>query len=149
MHTLREDELFALLRGIGLHDADAAERFGQAARDFSGDLAAFAEQGTQPLEGHGHAAAEDAQGDDRGERQPPVQIEQVRERRDRSDDAAGELDQAGADEVPDPLGVVHDAREELARLRRVEVADRQPGHVLLDLPPHVGDGALRRHAQYL
>ena len=89
------------------------------------------------------------QGDDRGERQPPVQIEQVRERRDRGDDAAGELDQAGADEIPDPFGVVHDAREQLARLRRVEVADRQPGDVLLDLPPHVGDGALRRHAEHL
>ena len=149
MHALREDELFALLRGVGLDDADAAERFGQAAGDFGVDLAAFAEQRTQPLERQRHAAAEDRQRDDRGERQAPVQIEQVRERGDRGDDAAGELDEAGADEIPDPFGVVHDAREQLARLRRVEVADRQPGDVLLDLPPHVGDRALRRHAQHL
>ena len=68
---------------------------------------------------------------------------------DRRDDAADQLHQAGADEVPDALGVVHDARDQHAGLGRVEVADRQPRDVLLDRPAHLGDRALRCDAQHL
>ena len=67
----------------------------------------------------------------------------------RGDEAADELDEAGADEVPDALGVAHDARDEHAGLRGVEVAHRQPHHVRLDALAHVGDRALRRDAQNL
>ena len=56
------------------------------------------------------------------ERELPVQIEQDGQRDDRRDDAADELHQAGADEVPDAFGVVHDARDQDAGLGRVEVA---------------------------
>ena len=55
----------------------------------------------------------------------------------------------GADEVADAFRVVHDARDEHAGLRRVEVADRQAHHVLLDPAPHVGDGLLRGDAEDL
>ena len=67
----------------------------------------------------------------------------------RRDDAAGELHEAGADEVPDAFGVGHDARDQHAGLGRVEVADRQPRDVRLDAPPHVGDRALRGDAEDL
>ena len=58
VRALREHQLFALLRGVGLDDADAAERFGQPAGDLRVDLAALAEQRPQPLERRRHAAAE-------------------------------------------------------------------------------------------
>ena len=44
VRALGEHQLFALLGGVGLDDADAAERFGEAAGDFRVDLAALAEQ---------------------------------------------------------------------------------------------------------
>ena len=50
----------------------------------------------------------------------------------RGDDAADQLHQAGADQVPDAFGVGHDARDQDAGLGRVEVADRQPHDVRLD-----------------
>ena len=55
-----EDDLLALLGGVALDDADAAERLGQPAGDLGVDLAALAEQRPQRLEGVGHAAAERA-----------------------------------------------------------------------------------------
>ena len=58
VRALREDELLALLGGVGLDDADAAERLVQAAGDLGVDLAALAEQRTQPLERERHRAAE-------------------------------------------------------------------------------------------
>ena len=56
------------------------------------------------------------------QRQVPVQIEEVRQREERGDDAAGQLHEAGADEIPDAFGVGHDPRDQYAGLRRVEVA---------------------------
>ena len=68
---------------------------------------------------------------------------------DAGDDAADQLHEAVADQVPDALGVVHDARDQHAGLGRVEVADRQPRDVLLDGAAHVGDRPLRGDAQHL
>ena len=90
-----------------------------------------------------------AERDDVGERQLPVQVEEIGQREDGGDDAADELHEAVADEVPDALGVGHDPRDQDARLGRVEVADRQPRDVRLDAAPHVGDRALRRDAEHL
>ena len=64
-------------------------------------------------------------------------------------DRAGQLHEAGADEVPDAFRVAHDPRDEDAALGRVEVADRQAHHVRLDFFAHLGDGALRRDAEHL
>ncbi len=130
--ALGEDELFALLGGVGLDDPDAAERLVQPAGDLGVDLAALAEERPQAVEGERHRAAERGQRDERREREPPVQIEEDAERDHGGDDAAGELDEAGADEVADAFGVRHDARDQDAGLRRVEIADRQPGDVRLD-----------------
>ena len=47
MRALGEDDLFALLGGVALDDANAAERLGQPAGDFRVDLAALAEQRPQ------------------------------------------------------------------------------------------------------
>ena len=146
---LREDQLLALLRRVGLDDADAAERLVQPAGHFRVDLAALAEERPEPLERQRHRAAEGGERDDGDRRQAPVQIEEIRERGNGGDDAADELDETDADQVPDAFRVGHDARDQNAGLRRIEVADRQPRDVRLDPPPHVGDGALRGHAEHL
>ncbi len=52
--ALREDELLALLGGVGLDDADAAERLVQAAGHLGVDLAALAEERPQALERERH-----------------------------------------------------------------------------------------------
>ena len=64
MGAAREHQLLALLGGVGLDDADAAEAFGEASGHFGVDLAALAEERPQSLEGHRHAAAEGAEHDD-------------------------------------------------------------------------------------
>ena len=79
----------------------------------------------------------------------PVEIQQEAQRENRRHDAAGELHEAGADEIADAFGVVHDARDEHAGLRLVEVPHRQAHHVLFDAPPHVGDRLLRGDAEDL
>ena len=149
MHALREDQLLALLRGVGLDDADAAERFVQAPGHLGVDLAALAEQRTQALERGGHREAEGAEGDDVDDGQDPVQVEEVGERQDGGDHTADQRHEAVADQVPDPLGVGHDPRDEDAGLGGVEVADGQTRDVRLDAAAHVGNRLLRRHPEDL
>jgi hypothetical protein len=48
-----------------------------------------------------------------------------------------------------PFGIVHDARDENAGLRLVEVPHRQPHHVFFDTPAHISDGLLRGHPEEL
>ncbi len=62
MRAFGEDELFALFCRVRLDDADAAERFAEAARHFRIDLAAFAEERTQAFERRRHADAERQRG---------------------------------------------------------------------------------------
>ncbi len=149
MRAVGEHDLFALLGGVALDDADAAERFGEASGDFGVDLAALAEERPQGLEGVGHAAAEEAQHDHRDDREAPVEIEQHAEADDGREQPANELHEAGADEVAQAFGVVHDARHQHAGLRRVEVAHRQAHDLGLNAAAHVGDGALGGDAQQL
>ena len=87
--------------------------------------------------------------DQRDHRQLPVQVEEDAERDDRGEDRAGQLHQAGADQIPDAFGVGHDPRDQDAGLGRVEVADRQPHDVRLDVLAHLGDRALRGDAEHL
>ena len=82
VHALGEDQLLALLGGVGLDDADAAERLVEPAGDLGVDLAALAEERPQALERERHRAAERAERDERGERQLPVQVEEDAERDD-------------------------------------------------------------------
>ena len=101
------------------------------------------------LNAYRHHAAEGGERDERHDGQEPVEIEEIRERDERGDDAPRELDETGADEISNPFGVGHDARDEDAGLRRVEVPHRQTGDVRLDPAPHVGDRALRGDAKHL
>ena len=149
VRALGEDQFLALFSRVGLDDADAAERFAEPAGDFGVDLAALTKERAKPLERRRHAAAERAQDDDRDGGQPPVQVEQDAKRHDGGQDRAGQLHQARADQVPDAFGVGHDARDQDAALRRVEVADGQAHDVRFDVFAHVGDRALRGDAENL
>ena len=82
-------------------------------------------------------------------RQPPVEVEQHAEAEHGREDAADELHQAGADEIADAVGVAHDARQQHAGLRRIEVAHRQAHDVRLHALAHLGDRALRGDAENL
>ena len=147
--ALGEHDLFALLRGIALDDANAAQRLGEAPRHLGVDLAALTEQRTQCAEGVGHADAKQRQDDDRDDGQTPVEIEQHAESEHRGDDATHELHEPRADEVPDAVGIAHDARKQHSALRRVEIANRQTHDARLDALAHLGDGTLRRDAEDL
>ena len=62
-------------------------------------------------------------------------------------DAAYELDQARAHQIPDALGVGHDARDQHAGLGRIKVGDGQPGHVLFHAAAHLGNRSLGGDAE--
>ncbi len=142
MHAAREHHLLASLGGVRLHDADASHRLRQPPGDIRVDDAALAEDGAELRERVRHRAAEDEQQRERDERELPVEPEEDAEREHGGDESAAQLHETRADEIPDPFGVGHDARDEDAALRGVEVADGQPKHVLLHLLAHVGDRAL-------
>ena len=106
VRALREHDLLALLGGVALDDADAAQRLGQPAGHLGVDLAALAEERPQRLEGVGHAAAEDAEHDDRDDGEPPVEVEAARPAPMHGrDQTADQLDEPGAHQVADALGV--------------------------------------------
>ena len=149
MDAGREHQLFPLFSGVGLDDADAANGFGEASGDFGVDLPALAEDRPHRPERVPHRRTERQQHDEGNQRQRPVQIEEDDDRGRGCHDAANELHQAGADEIADPFGVIHYPRHEGARLRRIEIPDRQPGDVRLDPAPHVGDRTLSSDAKNL
>ena len=111
-----EGALLPALGGIGLDDAHPAQRLGEPSGELGIELAALAEQRADALEGERHDGAEDGEDGDVDEGEPPVEVEQHGERAERGDHAAGELHEPGADQVPDALGVVHDARDQDAAL---------------------------------
>ena len=73
----------------------------------------------------------------------------IDEREDGGDDAAGEIDQAGANEVADAFHVAHDAGDEHAGFVGVVVGDGQAADVRLHLAAQFGDHSLRRFGEKL
>ena len=149
MCAFRENQLLAFLRRVSLDDPDAAKRFAEASRHFRIDLAALAEEWAKAFECRRHADAERGEDHDGHGGQAPVQIEKDADRHDGGQDRTGQLYETRPNEIADALGVRHDARNQDAALRRVEVTDRQPHDVRFDVLAHVGDGPLRGDAQDL
>ena len=110
----------------------------------------FAKDGPQDLERIHQRAAENQQNDQRRDRQLPIDVKQNADRDRRGDDAAEDLAEARADEISDSLGVVHDPRDQLPALCRVEIRDRQPFDVrCCTRLSHIGDRPLRGDAEDL
>ncbi len=149
MGAAGEDQVLLAFRGVGLDDAHAREALAESAGDLGVDPAALPEEGAQTTEGEGHGAAEEEQDADGVDRERPVHVEQEAERERRGHDAAGELHQSGADQVPYPFRVGHDARDEHPGLGGIEVVDGKTGDVGLHRLAHLRDGPLGRDAQDL
>ena len=149
VRALGEDQILAALGGVGLDDAHATQGLVQATGHFGRDLTAFAEQRPQHVEGVAERATKEREDEDGDQREMPIEIQQDAECADGGDDAPRELHEAGAHQVANALRIVHDARDEHAGLRFVEVAHRQAHDMFFDAAPHVGDRLLRGHAQNL
>ena len=149
MHAAGEDDLFALLRRVDLHHARAAHRLTESPRDLGLDLGPLTEDRAQLRERVRHHAAEDREEPERERREEPVEPEQIAERDRRREHPANEVDDPRADQVADALGVVHDAVDQHAALRRVEEADREAQDPRLHAATQVGDRALCRHRDHL
>ncbi len=121
----------------------------EAAGNFRGDFSSIAKQRTKLAERDDHSDRKHGEHDDADQRELPVEVEQHAQRNDGRHQTADQLHQPGTDEIPDSVGVVHDARNQDAGLGRIEVARRQPGDVPLQAHPHVGDGALRGDPEHL
>src|ERR1051326_6592024 len=136
-------------RPIPFYDPNPPERLRQTAGHVGVDLAALAKQRPQPRKRVRHPPAEQREDQDRERGELPVQPEQHAQRDGRRDQAADELDQPRPNEIPNAFGVGHDARNQDAGLRRVEVGDGQAQHERLNRLAHLGDRALRRDAEDL
>src|SRR5438132_887314 len=79
-------QFFALLGGVGLDDANAAERFGETPCESGGDFAAFTKQWPQAFEGEDERSAEDGEHQNRDRSQTPVEPEQDAKRDDSCDE---------------------------------------------------------------
>src|SRR6185295_6423651 len=89
-------------------DPHAAERFRQPASHFRIDLAAFAENRTNPSECPLKYAAKHGEKSQRKEGQGRIDFEQQNEGDDRRENASDELDKAGPDQIADTLDIGHD-----------------------------------------
>ncbi len=137
-----EDVGLALFGVVALDDADAAERFGEAAGDLGVDLGALAEDGADGLEGALQNEAKGDEDDEGDERHLDAELDEVAEREDGGEDAADEVDDAGADEVADAFDVGHDAGDEGAGAVFIVKGDGKAADVGLDLHAQLGDEAL-------
>ena len=145
----REDEVLTPLGDVGLDDADPAEGFGQPAGDLGALPIAFAEDGPQPGEGNGQGRPEDRQHDHDHGGDLPADVDQHRQGGSGGEEAAQELDEAGADQIAESIGIRHDPGHQHADLRRIELPDRQSQYVRFDPSAHVGDGTLGGDAEHL
>ena len=143
LHACGEDRGLARLGLVGLHDAHAGQRLGEAARHLGVDPAPLTEDRPEHL----HRAVDDeperAERHDRQQRHALAQAQHDRERERRGQQPAKQLDETGADQVLEALDVVHDPRHQLAGLSRVVERHGQPAHVLLDPDAHLRDQPLR------
>ena len=149
LHTAGENALFKHLGMVTLDDANAGQRFGEAAGDFR------VEPGTRAVDGPNHAdgAVEgDAEADENREGDAGHKGADAQEN-DQGEtaghDAAHELDQARADQIAQAFDVAHDARDQGAGFIGVVKGDGKAADVSLHLAAEVGNHALRGLGQQL
>ena len=85
------------------------------------DHAALAEERPQPRECNRHQSAKGEKDNENDRREAPVEREQDSNSDDGSEQSADELNQTRSNQIPHAFGVSHDARNEDAGFRRVEV----------------------------
>ena len=142
-----EGPRLALLGAVGLHHADSGERLGEPPHDLRGDLRPLAVEGADQVERVHDESGEGPQEHQGHGGEPPVQPEQHPEGEEGREDASRELDETRAQDVPDPLGVRHDPRDEAAAAGRVEEGDGQVQDLGLQLAPDLQDRPVGGDAQ--
>src|SRR5438874_4200483 len=118
---------------VALHDANATERFGEAAGDLGVDLGALAEDGADGFEGLLQNEAEDDEDAEGEQRHAAADADENAEGDDGGENSANEFKQAGADEVADAFNVGHDAGDESAGAVFIVEGYGQAADVALDL----------------
>ena len=137
-----EDARLAFLGVVALDNANATEGFGEAASDLGVNLGALAKDGADSAEGLKYQA-EDKWCDGKGEEAIlGVDTNEDDEGEYGSEDAADEVEQAGADEVADAFDIGHDAGDEGTGAVGVVEGYGKAANVLLHLHAKFGDEAL-------
>jgi len=137
------------IRSVHFGEGDYSQKEDEVRALLGVDASAIAEQRTQARKGECHHSAERKEDEDRDRSKPPVQVEEHAQSNDRSEDSSSQLNESRANQVPDALRVGHDARNQHAGLRRIEIRDRQVKNVGLDVLTHIGYRALRGNAHDL
>ena len=132
----------------GIANLGQTRRFRAAARTSLGDVS-LRQNKLKEAKDYYTQAIKGAQDDKRDDGQLPVQPEQHAEAENGGHQAPHELHQTRAHKIPDPVGIAHDARDQDAGLRRVEVTNRQADDMRLDPLAHVGNRPLRSDAEDL
>ena len=148
MQPLREHELLASLRAVGLHDADAGERLRQATRDLGAKAAALAKERSHLAMREVEKEAGERGEREREQRDAPVDQEERDERHERRQDVARPARELPADEVLHRRRVVHHARHERARLVVVEMRRGETRDVRHDAPPPPEHDTLRGEPEH-
>ena len=142
LNTCRKNSGFAIFGVIALDDTHAAERFRQAARDFRVDLTALAEDGTNGLECILQNEHKNAEHRKHRERDRNAAMQEINKGEYRSQHAAQELHQPGADQIAHAFDVGHDARHQRAGAVLVVIGHGKQPHVALHLTAQLGDQPL-------
>jgi len=143
VHAFTKDARLAVLGVIALHHTHATERFRQPACHFRGDAPALAKDGANCLERllqNQHKQNHDAKND---QGHVAAAIQQKTKDQQSREQPTHKLHQPRADQVPNALDVVHDARYEHTRSVRIIKAHRRPAHVALHPLAQISDHALR------
>ena len=130
---------FVLLRFVRFDDANAGDAFGEAAGEVRRHLAALLEHRPRGLERPVQNATEK---DDRGEDDQSELGAEIKENADRDrrgEQSPHQLNQPRSHEISNPLGVIHDARDDDSGLRAVEIRDGQPLDVFVDFLSEIGN----------
>ena len=142
LHALRENIVLARLGVITLHHAHAGKRFRQPPAHLRGDFRALAKNRTDHAERLAQRHHAHQHQSHRHQRHHRADAQEHHQRDDRRQQAAQKFHQTRADQVADAFDVVHDSRNQRARLVLVVIGDGQPAYVLLHFAPQLGDHAL-------
>src|SRR5262245_5519612 len=121
MRASGKDQVFAFFRRISLDDADTAERFGQTPCNLAINLSTFTKERMQLFKNKSHPHTEHQEQGDRDGGQSPVEIKEKPSRDHSGGDAAAQLNESRADQIPHPFGITHDPSDEFPGLRRIEI----------------------------
>jgi hypothetical protein len=143
-HAAGEDFLFSFLGVISLDHPNAAQRFGEAACYLGINLAAFAENGSDRLEGPAQCSGKATQRANGDQSQWHTRTKQQHKRNASRDQPSSKIHQPGAQQIANAFYVGHNARDQRSGFVGIIESHRQVGNVRLHLLAEVRNQPLRR-----